>query len=73
MEREKEERSRKGGGRKCGIIISHPSHTQTGLIPRRRLMAIDQLLYNRMETHTTHSHTHITKAPKVAAQMYCAG
>ena len=56
---------------------TYTSHTHTytyiGLIiPRRRVMAVHQLLYNRTETHYTL--TYDTKAPKVMAQneMYFA-
>ena len=65
---EKERRRKRGrkGMQRNAEESCHTPHTPTGLIPRRRLMAVD----NRTDTHT-----HITKAPKVTPQteMYCAG
>ena len=58
----KEEKGEEGNAEES----CHTPHTPTGLIPRRRLMAVD----NRTDTHT-----YITEAPKVTPQteMYCAG
>ena len=47
-------KKRKEGGKEEGNA-EESCHTPTGLIPRRRVIAVHQLLYNRTDTHT---HTH---------------